>query len=131
MVAMCSWLSVEAVKIAEQMDDGHLLSGALLAFAEAALIHGDAQEALTAASRAQINFALTGQQDSEWRAWLITARASKLLGDETKAHENASRANDALLNLQQKWGAEAYRSYLARPDMTRLQRQLIKEIPVV
>ena len=120
----------EAVEMAARSGDPWLLSKALLALAWVMLESGDTQGALTTAIRAQESFARKGQQDSQWRAWLIAARASRKMGDETKAREYASHANTLLLNLQQKWGTEVYNNYLARPDVQYLRKQLGEEFAV-
>jgi serine/threonine protein kinase/uncharacterized protein HemY len=110
-------LCEEAVTMAERSRDPWLLSRAQLALAETMFESGDTQGASTIALEAQASFARSMRQDSEWRAWLVMARASQRAGDEAKAREYASRAAELLTNLQQKWGTEAYSGYLARPDV--------------
>jgi tetratricopeptide (TPR) repeat protein len=117
-------LSKEAIDIAAGMNDPQLLSGALLASAEALLDNGKAQAALEAALRAQESFARYGKSDSEWRAWLIGAEASRQLRNDPAAREYASFAKAGLSMLEQKWGAEVYQNYLARSDITRFRKQL-------
>jgi ATP/maltotriose-dependent transcriptional regulator MalT len=117
-------LCEEAVEMATRSRDPWLLSLAQLSLASAVLESGDAQGALTTALGAQASFARSGQQDSEWSAWLIAAHASRRAGDEAKAHEYASHAADLLNSLQQKWGTEAYSSYLTRPDVQYSRKQL-------
>jgi serine/threonine protein kinase/Tfp pilus assembly protein PilF len=118
-------LCEEAVDTATGTGDPRLLSGALLASAEALLESGESKRALETALQAQASFARFGQQDSEWRAWLIAARATERTDEATAARsEYASRAHNALSNLMQKWGAETYPSYLARPDVQRSLKQL-------
>jgi hypothetical protein len=68
--------------------------------------------------------AQTGQQDSEWRALLIAARASDLAGNKSAAREYAARAEQTANALQQKWGADAYQNYRKRPDIQMYQKQL-------
>jgi serine/threonine protein kinase/Tfp pilus assembly protein PilF len=113
-----------AVDMAELTGDPQLLSGALLARAEATLEDGDPKGALTTALQAQASFARFGQQDSEWRAFLIAARASERSGNETARRGYAAQAKTALSNLTQKWGADAFQSYLDRPDVQRSRKQL-------
>jgi tetratricopeptide (TPR) repeat protein len=119
-------LCEEAVDMATSTGDPQLLSGALLASAEALLENGEPQRALETALRAQASFARSGQQESEWRAWLIAARAAKRSGEATARREYASRADTLLTNLTQKWGAEAYHSYLARMDVRQSRKQLVQ-----
>ena len=114
----------EAVEMARRAGDPWLLSKAQAALTAATLESGDAQAALIVALQAQASFARAGQQDSEWRTWLIAARAVQRKGDATMAREYASRAADILSNLQQRWGAEAYNSYLTRPDIQYFRKQL-------
>ena len=64
-----------------------------------------------------------GKTDSEWRAWLIAARASKRLGNEAATDEYASYAVNRLSELEQKWGSEAYNSYLTRSDVMYFRKQ--------
>jgi tetratricopeptide (TPR) repeat protein len=114
----------EAVQMAMRLGDPQLLSHALLDFAEAALESGDAQRALDSALRAQESFARFGKSDSDWRTWLIAARAEKRLGDANTAGQYAQRAATRLSELEQRWGAEGYNSYLQRPDITHFRKQL-------
>lgn len=105
-----------AAKMAADAGDAALLSRALLAFAEAALNEGDAQLALDKATEAQGRFAKGGQLESEWRAWVIAARANQRLNQGDKAREQLAQAKVVLSQLEQKWGAEAQKQYLIRPD---------------
>jgi hypothetical protein len=74
------------------------------------------------------SFARSGQQASEWRAWLIAARASRNLHDAEHARAYAEKASAALSTLEQKWGADVYNSYLARPDVEYYRKQLNEEL---
>lgn len=117
-------LCEEAVKLATEAGDIALLAHATLALAEAALQNGDAQGALAMAKQVQAKFAKSGQQESEWRAWLIAALASQRLNDKTAAQELLARGKEALSRLQQKWGTEAFNHYLERPDVQAWYKQL-------
>jgi len=114
----------EAVDLATQLGDPYFLSKSLLALSEAMLEQGDTQGALTNALRAQESFERFGQQESEWRAWLIAALASKRAKDEEKAHQYASRASDLLSGLEQKWGTDKYSSYITRRDVQTARKQI-------
>jgi tetratricopeptide (TPR) repeat protein len=107
----------EAVNAAMNLGDVLRLSNAILALAQAQLETGDAQNALTSALRAQERFKQAGQQESEWRAWLIAALASRRKGDEDAAREQLAHANEVFSQLQQKWGSEVVSKYLTRPDI--------------
>jgi tetratricopeptide (TPR) repeat protein len=113
-----------ALAQARNMSDPRPLSEALLAAAEAALSAGDAQSALTNAVEAQKRFAAAKQRESEWRAWLIQARATERAGDKTRAIQMASQAASVLATLEQTWGSENYQSYLTRADVQECRRQL-------
>jgi len=117
-------LCEEAVATAKEVNSPRLLSTALLALAEVLLLGNDATGALATSRQAQGMFAPSGQQDSEWRAWLIAARASQLAGNKSAAQEYASRADGLCQGLQQKWGAESYNAYSRRPDIQNYRRQL-------
>lgn len=118
-------LSCEAAfEMASHQSDPWLLSKTLLALAEAQLETGDAQGALKSALKAQEIFSRAGQQASEWRAMLIAARASRNVRDVTATQHYASLANSTLSNLEQKYGAEAYKSYLGRADVQYYRKQL-------
>ena len=116
----------DAVKAARETNAPLLLSNALLAFAESALLAGDAQAALASAAEAQQRFASFKQHESEWRAWLIQAQASEKTGDKTRAQELAQKASRILSGLESQWGAAFYQSYTLSPQIKRLQEQLTR-----
>jgi len=117
-------LCEEAVDTANRLNDPQLSSAALLSSAEVMLDVGEKQGALESALRVQESFARFGKTDSEWRAWLIAAEASALLRREANAREYASYADKRLSELEQKWGAEAYKGYLARSDIMQFRKRL-------
>jgi tetratricopeptide (TPR) repeat protein/tRNA A-37 threonylcarbamoyl transferase component Bud32 len=117
----------EAAEMATLSKNPWLISRTQLALSEVMLEGGDSQGALTAARAAQSSFARWGQQASEWRAWLVAARASLRLGHQAEAREYAQLAASALSALEQKWGAEVYSSYLTRPDVQYLRKRLNEE----
>ena len=117
-------LCEEAVDLAKSMGDPRLLSDALLALAEAAFDNGETQHALETALRAQESFARYSRSDSEWRALLIAARASKRLRNETAASQYASQAVRNLSALEQKLGSESFKGYLERADVKRFRKHL-------
>ena len=120
--AACS----EALATAKEVGDPWLVSNAMLALAEAQLEIGDTAGALANAQEAQASFARAGQQVSEWRAWLVAARASQRAGNLEVARDYASRATNLLAELQQKWGADAFNVYQARPDVQHCRKQLVE-----
>jgi serine/threonine protein kinase/Flp pilus assembly protein TadD len=114
----------EAVKAAMGTGDDALLSRAKLALAEVLLESKDAQGALSNALEAQSRFKSEGQLESEWRAWSIATRASRLKRDELAAAEQLARAREALSQLRQRWGEEAFATYEARRDIQFSHKQL-------
>lgn len=117
-------LCEEAVVIAREVNAPQLISSALLALAEVLLQGNDAKRALENALQAQAMFARSGQQDSEWRTLLIAARASELAGNKPAMQDYASRADNLCAGLEQKWGKEAYNTYLSRPDIQNYRTQI-------
>jgi serine/threonine protein kinase/cytochrome c-type biogenesis protein CcmH/NrfG len=113
-----------AVTLAKASGNPRLTSQALLAMAEVLLYNNDPQNALSAAREAQAGFQQSEQQDSNWRASLVAARALQLMGDYAEMRKYASVANDLMSGLEQKWGAEAYGSYLGRPDVKAGRKQI-------
>ena len=107
----------EAVSLAKKVKTVPLISSALLALAEVLVIGNDSKGALDHALEAQKMFAQSGQQDSEWRAFHIAARASELAGNKSAAVGYASQAMRLCAGLEQKWGKEVYEGYLRRPDI--------------
>ena len=116
-------LCEEAVKLAREVKTPQLISSSLLALAEASLIGNDPRTAWENAKQAQELFAKAGQQDSEWRALLIAARAAKLAG-KPDARAYASRAEELCNGIREKWGAEAFDTYLHRPDILAYRNQI-------
>ena len=110
-------LCQEAVKKASGAGDFTLHSRALLAEAQAALLANDAQTALKLALEAQARFARGSQFESEWRAWFIASQASKRLGNQIQSEEQLKNAQRVRSNLEQQWGADAFKQYTLRPDI--------------
>jgi len=114
----------EAVEMAKRVNDPGQLARAQLALAEAMLLAGDRQASLTSALQAQESFTRRDQHGGEWQSWVIAAGASRSVGDNGKAREYALRASESLSKLEQRWGTANYNSYLSRPDIRRLWKQL-------
>jgi tetratricopeptide (TPR) repeat protein len=110
-------LCEEAVNMAAKAGDFGLHARALLAQAEVARLGNDAQSALKLATEAQTKFARGSQLESEWRAWVIAARASQQLGDKAKSEEQLRNAQNVRSQLEQQWGADAFKQYSLRPDV--------------
>ena len=101
-----------------------LLARAQLALAEASLAAGDNQRAIASAQQSRTFFTAAGLPESEWRAWLIEGLATQKSGDSEKARSCLARASELLASLEQKWGAEPFKNYQARPDIQFYRKQL-------
>ena|SRR5882724_7274643 len=110
--------------MANSAGDSALISRATLAQAEAGLEGGDAEKALKLALIAEERFAKGAQLESQWRAAVIAARASQRLGDNNKAVEQFAQGKNILRQLQEKWGDEAYKGYISRPDIQIYHKEL-------
>lgn len=119
----------KALEMARPLNSSRLHSAALLSLSEARLMDGDAKGALASATEAQKIFKNSGQHDSQWRALLVAALASKQLGDGASAQTYATEATGLLSDLERQLGADAYRLYLARPDIRHAREQLASEFP--
>jgi tetratricopeptide (TPR) repeat protein/predicted Ser/Thr protein kinase len=122
-------LCTAALAEARETGDPWLVSNAQLATAQVLLEAGDAAGALAAAREAQGGFERAGDHESEWRAWLVAARASRSLGQEGEAREMAGRAARSLAWVQQAWGAEFFETYQTRSDVQLLRKQLAELSP--
>jgi serine/threonine protein kinase/Tfp pilus assembly protein PilF len=117
-------LCQEATDAAAPLGDPLLLAKAQLALAEAAFASGDTKRASEMARQAQAFFAGAGLLELNWRAWLIAGLASQKAGDRTNAQLYLKSATDGLSSLQQKWDAELFKNYQARPNIQIYRRQL-------
>jgi tetratricopeptide (TPR) repeat protein/tRNA A-37 threonylcarbamoyl transferase component Bud32 len=120
----------EAVGIAARLGDPWLLAQARLGLAEAGFELGDFKQSLSDTLAAQESFARLGQPESEWRAWLLAARASRRAGDDARAREYAAHIPELLSSLRQKWGDASYTNYLTRPDVQLLREVLQDEFAI-
>jgi tetratricopeptide (TPR) repeat protein len=114
----------QVMQLAGAAEGAAELPRALLTSAVVHLEAGENQESLDSALRARQMFATAGKTDSEWRASVLAARAARASGDPVKSKELAAAASAGLDALSKKWPAEDYRTYRARPDVTRLATQL-------
>jgi hypothetical protein len=116
--------AAEAAQLAAKSGAALLIADTGLAHAEALLAAGGARAALDTALAAGQWFAGAGNQESEWRSWLVAARAESALGHADQSREDAEKARDLLAGLEQKWDADNYKTYMSRPDIQDLRRQL-------
>jgi len=117
-------LCEEALTAAAPVGDPLLLAHAQLALAEAALAAGDAKRAVETARQAQNFFENSGLTERNWRASLIAGLASEKLLDHDNARNYFKKAGDAFAALEQKWGADIFKTYQARPDVQFYRKQL-------
>jgi tetratricopeptide (TPR) repeat protein len=117
-------LCEQSAATAAHTADERLLADTRLMQAEALLESGDARGASKVASQAQESFARLRKRESEWRAWIMAARASRRLGDHDAARAQLSQAKGLLTKLREDWGQESFDSYLNRPDIQAYYRQL-------
>ena len=106
-----------ALDAAANSGDFGLHTRAMLAAAEAALARNDAQRALSLALMAQTRAARVELWESEWRAWMIAARANERLGNRAQSDEQYQNALVPRSKLEQQWGADAFKEYSSRPDI--------------
>jgi tetratricopeptide (TPR) repeat protein len=114
----------EALQMAQASGDRSVMGPALLAAAEAHLEKGDARAAVDLSVRAQQEAVERGKPESEWRAWLILARAQAATGDRAKAKEAAANASTGLEKLSRGWQPADFVSYTSRPDIQEYRKQL-------
>ena len=115
----------EAVRLAAAADQRSTDDADVkLILAEALLESGDAKGALAGAQQAQPGLSARQREESEWRAWLIAARANERLENVDASRDQSSRSLSLLTDLQRKWG-DAFGSYASRPDIQR-HRKIIE-----
>jgi hypothetical protein len=102
----------------------HLLLKSRLALAETLLADGDAREALNVFLEMQKSFVNSGNIPTRWQSFAVAARASNNLGDKAKANEYTAQANRLLPEIEKTFGAENYKTYLARRDIQIYLNQL-------
>ncbi len=119
-LALCQ----QAYEAAATLGDPLLAATSQLELAEAALSAGDAKRAVENARQAQSFFANSAMMERNWRASLIAGMASEKLLDQDNARNYFKQASDAFSSLEQKWGAETFKAYQARPDTQFYRKQL-------
>lgn len=112
---------------AKRLNSPRLVAASLLALATARLEAGDSKDALAAALDAHVKFESTGQQESEWRALLVAALASKRLGDAGATQLYASLIAETLVDFRRRLEPDADKSYVARPDVKHARERLKHE----
>ena len=117
-------LTAEAVSGAAALGNPLLLAHAKLALAQVMLADGDTAEASRLALELQPQFGRASQYESEWRTYLIAARAAHACGEPAKAREWAERAGAQFFRFQQRLEAADSATYMKRPDIRRLREEM-------
>lgn len=114
----------QALASASELADPLLVAETELAAAEATLASLNARQALDDAQHAQTFFSNNGLLARSWRAWLIAGFASQKLGDNSSADSYFKNSGDCFSSLAQKWDADTFKAYQARPDVQFYRKQL-------
>jgi tetratricopeptide (TPR) repeat protein len=117
-------LCQKAVEMATKVGDDAMLSRAMLALAQAQMASGDLTGALATVTEAEQRLDRAGQWESGWRASLVAGRIYQSMKNETGAQEELGKAATKLKKLEEKWGSSYYASYISRPDIQVLRKQL-------
>ncbi len=123
-VAMCK----ESLQQAIESKDPATIAYAQLTLAEALSEAGEIEAAGDAARQAHESFTRFDQIESQWRALVLMARASRHAGEDTAAQDQLAQAANLLSRLENEWGAEAAKIYFARPDVQPLRKDVL-ELP--
>ena len=108
---------------AESRGDRSEIAALRLLLAQILLVGGQNAEAAEQARTAAEESDKAGHPESAWRGWAIVAIASRPSGNPAHA-QAADRALARLAGLRDLWGAANYLTYLARPDIRKLQANL-------
>jgi tetratricopeptide (TPR) repeat protein len=107
----------DAVQGASRLGQPNALLRARLALGQVLLEIGDHSQALRVLRDGEPDSAKS--PEARWRLLALMSQADP---------QYKSRARDALNDLEQLWGAEAFRTYLTAPDIQQLSRPLFKSI---
>lgn len=118
-----------ALTIANASGNPSFKADALLGQAQALLRTGDHAAAFRAALESQELCAHLGRPQNEWLALVVGALANSKSGDDAQTRDYATRAENLLAGLQERWGTDNYNSYLKRQDIQFYQVQLSKLHP--
>lgn len=114
----------EALREAAESGNPFYISNANLSLGEALLASGASEEALAIVLRAREEFARAGRVDMEWRALAVAGLAARRAGSNERADEHLAQAAALLPQFERRWGAEMTKSFLARPDVQKLRRDI-------
>jgi tetratricopeptide (TPR) repeat protein len=119
-------LGAESVDALSALTNRFDLAEALLAFAQILLANGERREAQKQAQSALQVLEDAGHKEAAWRAWVILGRAHNQLGEPRQATDDFRNASDRLAELGRTWDARDLETYLARPDIRALRKNLPK-----
>jgi hypothetical protein len=88
------------------------------------LAAGDAQAALGKAADAELYFESRGLLDSELRSALLARKAAKILRDSTSERVFTAKSVDIMGALSHTWPPPVFHSYISRPDIRTLVREV-------
>jgi serine/threonine protein kinase len=94
--------------------------------AEVDLANGLWQQAHDDGVKAAEQFAVNGQMDSELHSLYLVALAAKELHNSTEYDIYSTKAVDIVSKIQQTWNPQVSQTYLSRPDI----QMLMREVPV-
>jgi len=108
----------EALAKAVELGEPAMIYSARLSQSEVLLNTNETAKALEIIVADLSHFINQNQLESSWRAYVTAARASQELGDLSKAGRYASKGLEVFSVIEGNWGAEAYKKYTARQDVS-------------
>jgi tetratricopeptide (TPR) repeat protein len=119
-------LCEEGISIASALGDQVSVMDHQLALAEILAAASQPRQAQEQARLARQSFQQAGRKESEWRSWVVEARALRRGGDPTRAAAASSQAAACLTDLQSLWGAPVFDRYRQRNDIQYYLREIKK-----
>ncbi|HEX8289778.1 MAG TPA: tetratricopeptide repeat protein [Pyrinomonadaceae bacterium] len=106
------------LELSSKVKEARTVNNVKLSLAEAYLLNGNPEKALSAALEATNYFVGKNQNESAWRAWGIASAASdKLKDNRFNSKEFASKALEILAKIKSDWGEDYFKNYLSKPDV--------------
>ncbi len=106
----------QLLKLGKDNSDDSIIAQAELVNAELLLAENQPRKVLPLLGAATQYFSKGGMKESEWRSYVLQAKAAKALGDTANSSENSAKALDILKNLEHSWGSLNFAQYASRPD---------------
>ncbi len=114
----------EAIALASKVTNPRHMAVARHVTAQSLILNHEPKEAVDLAISSANEFARLGLKESRWRSLQTSAAALAAAGEREKGRESARQASEALNELKAKWSREDFESYLSRPDVALIRRQL-------